>query len=117
MELNMNEIMEQAKKMQEKMQEIQNSLVNLKVVGEAGNGLVRVILNGRHEALKVFLDSSLLSKSDAEHKQYVEELIAAAINHASDQIEGASQEHLKGLASSLNIPENPLMGGPNTTSN
>jgi DNA-binding YbaB/EbfC family protein len=107
MELNMNEIMEQAKKMQEKMQEIQDSLVNLKVVGEAGNGLVRVILNGRHECLKVFLDSSLLGKSEAEHKQYVEELVAAAINHASDQIEGASQEHLKGLASSLNLPQNP----------
>ncbi len=110
MELNMNEIMEQAKKMQEKMQEIQDSLVNLKVVGEAGNGLVRVILNGRHECLKTFIDSSLFGKSDAEHKQYVEELIAAAINHASDQIEGASQEHLKGLATSLNLPQQPTEG-------
>jgi nucleoid-associated protein EbfC len=116
MELNMNDIMEQAKKMQEKMQEIQDALVNLKVVGEAGNGLVRVILNGRHEALKVFLDTSLLAKSDAEHKQYVEELIAAAINNASNQIESASQEHLKGLASSLNPPQNPtdIGGGQNS---
>jgi len=113
MELNMTEIMEQAKKMQEKMQEIQDALVNLKVVGEAGNGLARVILNGRHEALKTFLDPSLLGKSDAEHKQYVEELITAAFNHANNQIEGASQDQLRNLASSLNLPQDMDGGSEN----
>ena len=116
MELNMAEIMEQAKKMQEKMQEIQDSLTTLKVVGEAGNGLVRVILNGRHEALKVFLDPSLLTKNDAEHKQYMEELITAAFNHANNQIEGASQDQLKNLATSLNLPQD-LSGGDNKGEN
>ncbi len=100
----MNEVMEQAKKMQEKMQEIQEDLTNLKVVGEAGNGLVRVIMNGRHECLKTFLDESLLGKSGAEHKQYLEELIQAAINGAAEQIEKASQVQLQGLAQSLNLP-------------
>lgn len=104
MDFNMNEVMEQAKKMQEKMQQIQEDLTNLKVVGEAGNGLVRVIMNGRHEALKVFLDDSLLGKTGSEHKQYVEELVAAAINGAVDQIEKASQLHLQTLAQSLNLP-------------
>lgn len=110
MELNMNDIMEQAKKMQEKMQEIQDSLINLKVVGEAGNGLVRLILNGRHEAVKVFVDLNLLGKTDAESKQRLETLILEAINSASAQIESASQEHLKGLASSLNLPQDPNSG-------
>ncbi len=104
MAFNMEEVMEQAKKMQEKMQQIQEDLTSLKVVGEAGNGLVRVIMNGRHEALKVFLDDSLLNKSGNEHKQYVEELIAAAINGAVDQIEKSSQLHLQNLAQSLNLP-------------
>lgn len=104
MAFNMDEVMEQAKKMQDKMQSIQDELSQLKVVGEAGNGLVRVIVNGRHEAMKVFLDDSLLGKTDSEHKQYVEELITAAINGAVDQIEKASQLHLQGLAQSLNLP-------------
>ncbi len=105
--LDMNQIMEQAKKMQEKMQEIQAALSELKIIGEAGNGLVRVIMNGRHEALKVILDATLLTAANvttAEHKQYVEELVAAAINSATDQVEGASQKHLQGLAQSLNLP-------------
>lgn len=106
MDFNMNEVMEQAKKMQDKMQQIQDDLSNLKVVGEAGNGLVRIIMNGRHEAMKVFLDDSLIGKAGNEHKQYVEELIAAAVNGAVDQIEKASQLHLQNLAQTLNLPNN-----------
>ncbi|MCX7122612.1 MAG: YbaB/EbfC family nucleoid-associated protein [Gammaproteobacteria bacterium] len=102
--MDMNQIMEQAKKMQEKMQEIQEALTNTKVVGESGNGLVRIIMNGRHEAMKVFLDSSLIATNTAEHKQYVEDLIAAAINSCADQVEKASQQQLQGLAQSLNLP-------------
>lgn len=113
--LDMNQIMEQAQKMQEKMLEIQQSLTNLKIVGEAGNGLVRIIMNGRHEALKVFLDSSLFASNTAEHKQYVEELIAAAINSAAGQVEQASQQQLQGLAQSLNLPSaEDTMGGTGT---
>lgn len=102
--LDMNQIMEQAQKMQEKMQEIQQSLTSLKIVGESGNGLVRIIMNGRHEALKVFMDSTLFSSNTAENKQYVEELMAAAINSAANQVEQASQQQLQGLAQSLNLP-------------
>ncbi len=102
--MDMNQIMEQAKKMQEKMQEIQDTLTNTKVVGESGNGLIRIIMNGRHEAMKVFLDATLLGNNTAEHKQYVEDLIAAAINSCADQVEKASQQQLQGLAQSLNLP-------------
>lgn len=104
----MQEIMEQAQKMQEKMQQIQEDLSNLKVVGEAGNGLVRIIMNGRHEALKLFIDDSLMGKTGGEHKQYVEELIVAAVNGAVEQIEKSSQLHLQNLAQSLNLP-NPSL--------
>lgn len=106
MDLDMKEVLEQAQKMQEKMQQIQEDLGNLKVIGESGNGLVRIILNGRHEALKAMLSDTLLNKPGQEHKQYLEELIVAAFNGGVDQIEKQSQLQLQGLASSLNLPDN-----------
>ena len=69
-------LLQQAKKMQEQMQKAQEELARMEVTGEAGAGLVKVTINGKHEVKKVDLDSSLLT----EDKEMIEDLIAAAFN-------------------------------------
>ena len=43
-------LMRQAQQMQETMQKAQAELADLEVTGESGAGMVKIVLNGRHEA-------------------------------------------------------------------
>ena len=52
-------LMRQAQQMQETMKKAQAELAELEVTGESGAGMVRVILNGHHEAKKVTIEPKL----------------------------------------------------------
>ena len=49
-------LMKQAQQMQEKMQKVQEELANAEVTGEAGAGLVKIIMNGRHDVKRVSIE-------------------------------------------------------------
>ena len=93
-------VMRQAQQMQENMQKAQAELVNLEVTGESGAGMVKVVLNGRHEAKKVTIERELVS----EDLEMLEDLVAAAINDAARKIEERSKEKYAGLMSGMNLP-------------
>ena len=93
-------LMKQAQKMQEDMQKAQEELKSLEVVGQAGGELVKVVMTGKHEVRKVEINDSLL-KDD---KDMLEDLIAAAMNDASNKIEKLTKEQMSGLTSGLNLP-------------
>jgi DNA-binding YbaB/EbfC family protein len=97
---NMGELMKQAQKIQEQMQKAQEELASAEVVGEAGGGLVKITMTGRHDVRKVELDASLMS----EDKEVLEDLVAAAVNDAVRKIEKNSQSKMAGLTSGLGIP-------------
>ena len=90
-------LMRQAQQMQENMQK---ELGNLEVTGESGAGMVKVVLNGRHEAKKVTIEPKLVS----EDLEMLEDLVVAAINDASRKIEERSKEKYAGLMSGLKLP-------------
>jgi len=102
--MNIQQLMQQAQKMQETMQksmaEAQEQLKQLEVVGQAGAGLVSITLNGKHDVKRVHLDASLLS----EDKEVLEDLIAAAMNDAVRQVEAESQRVLGKATSGLGLP-------------
>ena len=93
-------LMRQAQQMQENMQKAQAELVNLEVTGESGAGMVKVVLNGRHEAKKVTIEPKLV----AEDLEMLEDLVAAAINDAARKIEERSKEKYADLMSGMNLP-------------
>lgn len=93
-------LMRQAQQMQETMKKAQAELAELEVTGESGAGMVKVILNGNHEAKKVTIEPKLLG----EDKDMLEDLLAAAINDAVRKIVARSQEKYSGLMSGLNLP-------------
>ena len=96
-----NELMKQAKQMQEQMQRAQREAANIVLVGESGAGLVKVHMNGRHDVQKVELDDGLMG----EDKDVIEDLIAAAINDAVKKIEEKNRENMSGMAAGLKLPE------------
>jgi len=85
---------------QQNMGKRAEALLSLEGVGEAGAGLVKGALNGKHEARGVSIDSSLLT----EDKEILEDLIAAAINDASRRVEALNAEKMAEVTSGLNLP-------------
>lgn len=96
----MDNLMKQAQRMQEDMQRAQAEIARLEVTGEAGAGLVRVLMTGRHDVKRVEIDPTL----SLEDRGMLEDLIAAAINDANRRVERATQEKMATLASGLNLP-------------
>ena len=103
---NLNNLMKEAQKMQQRMQEAQQQLGQLIVSGEAGGGMVKIEMNGRHDITKVKINPSLLD----DDVEMLEDLIAAAVNDAVRKVEKASKEKISQLTAGMNIPTD-LMGG------
>jgi DNA-binding YbaB/EbfC family protein len=76
----------------------------MEVEGESGAGLVKVMMNGRHEVRRVNIDPSLLS----EDKEVLEDLIAAACNDAVRKVAAEQQEKMSGMATGLGLPLDKL---------
>jgi DNA-binding YbaB/EbfC family protein len=93
-------LMRQAQQMQETMQKAQAELADLEVTGEAGAGMVKIVLNGRHEAKKVTIEPKL----QGEDLGLIEDLLMAALNDAVRKIAARSQEKYAGLMSGMNLP-------------
>ena len=96
----MGNLMKQAQKMQEDMQKAQEEVANMEVEGQAGGGMVKVVMNGRHEIRKVMLDDSLMQ----DDKEMIEDLLAAAVNDAVRRVEQQTQEKMAGITAGLNLP-------------
>jgi len=92
--------MKQAQKMQADMQKVQEELANAEVTGEAGAGMVKVTMSGKHDVRRVEIDPSLLQ----EDKELLEDLIAAAFNAAVQRVEKMSQDRMAEMTSGLGLP-------------
>jgi DNA-binding YbaB/EbfC family protein len=97
----LNEIMKQAKLMQEQFQKAQEEQIKTRTEGESGAGLVRVTMNGKHDVVGVSLDDALMS----EDKAVIEDLLAAAVNDAVRKIEEKSKESLSGMTGGMKMPD------------
>jgi DNA-binding YbaB/EbfC family protein len=93
-------MMKQAQKLQEDMQKAQEEIANMEVEGQAGGGMVKVVMNGRHEIRKVDFDDSLMT----EDKEMIEDLFAAAVNDAVRRLEQQSKDKMSGLTNGISLP-------------
>lgn len=96
----LGQLMKQAQMMQENVRKLQEELASMEVEGQAGGGLVKVVMTGRHDVKRVAIDASLLG----DDKEMLEDLVAAAVNDAVRKIEAASQERMGSLAAGLGLP-------------
>lgn len=98
---NIGSLMKQAQEMGGKMQQLTEELKTKRVTGTAGAGLVEVEANGVGEILAVRIDPSLFAKQD---REFVEDLLPAAINAAAQKSKELYAEQMQSLAGGLNLP-------------
>jgi len=94
------DLMKQAQQMQADMQKAQEEIANMQIEGQSGAGMVKVTMNGQHELLRVTIDDSLMS----DDKEMLEDLIAAAVNDASQKLAAESKGKMSGLTAGLDLP-------------
>ena len=93
-------LMQQAQKMQERMQKAQEELASREVEGQSGAGMVKVTMTGKYAVKRVQIDPGLL----AEDRYMLEDLIAAAVNDAVHRVEVMAQEHMGSLTAGMQLP-------------
>ena len=96
----MGNLMKQAQQMQENMKRAQSELANVEVEGQAGAGLVKVIMTCQHQVKRLSIDDSLMS----DDKEMLEDLIVTALNDAIRKVETTTQERMGGLMAGLPLP-------------
>lgn len=90
---NIGDLMKQAQEMQEKMQQAQQEAANTEVEGQAGAGMVKVIMTGRYDLKRVAIDDAVMT----EDKEILEDLLAAAVNDAVKKVEANNQNAMGSL--------------------
>ena len=78
-------LMQQAQRMQENMKKAQDEIAAMEVEGQAGAGMVKITMTGKHDCKRVQIDAAVMDDKDM-----LEDLITAAINDASRKVEAAS---------------------------
>ena len=96
----MDNLMKQAQEMQEKMQHAQEEAAKAEVQGEAGAGMIKITMNGRHDVSNVDIDPSIME----EDKELLEDLLAAAVNDAVRKVEATSKAQMEEATAGLNLP-------------
>ncbi|HEY5806674.1 MAG TPA: YbaB/EbfC family nucleoid-associated protein [Povalibacter sp.] len=98
---NIGNMMKQAQQLQANMQRAQAEIATLEVTGEAGGGMAKVQMTGKHQVLRVSLDPSIITADD---KEMLEDLVAAAINDAVQKVERTTQEKMSSIMGGMNLP-------------
>ena len=91
-------LMKQAQAMQSKLAEAQARLAETEVEGQAGNGLVKLVLTGGGAMKSVSIDDSLMAPGEGE---LVGDLILAAHADAKARLDALSAELMKQAAGPL----------------
>ena len=89
----LTDLMKQAQEMQQKMQQARDEMAQREFTGQAGAGMVTVIMNGHHDVRRVDIDPAVLS----EDKTVLEDLLAAAVNDAVKKVEAGNRDALGGM--------------------
>ena len=94
------DLISQAKKMQEKMNETQEMLKSIEVEGVSGGGTIKLIMNGDGELKKINIDEKLLKES----KEIIEDLLVAAHNDAKTKLKKKTSEEISKVTGGISLP-------------
>lgn len=96
---NISQLMQQAQKVQEDLKKAQAEMAEMEITGEAGGGLVKVVMSGQYEVRKVSIDPDT-----GDDREMIEDLVAAAVNDAVNRIQSAMKERMSGLTGGMPMP-------------
>ena len=97
----LNAMLKQAQQLQKKMEQLQDELLEKRVEGSAGGGMVTVVVNGKGEMVDVKIDPEAVDPGDVE---ILEDLIVAAVNQAREKAQQLAQEEMHKITGGI-IPQ------------
>ena len=92
--------MQQAQKMQENMKKAQAELAETEVEGQAGNGLVKVVMTCGHQVRKLDISSELIEQA-ADDKELLEDLLLAAFADAGAKVAQTTSDKMSKFTQGL----------------
>jgi DNA-binding YbaB/EbfC family protein len=98
---NMQQMIKQAKKMQEQLARLQEELAEKTVESLSGGGMVRAVVSGRQELVAITIEPEALEQGD---KEMLEDLIVAAINEGLRRSKEMMEEQLSKLTGGFKPP-------------
>jgi len=98
---NMAKMMQQAQKMQSKMQEFQDGLAELEIYGASAAGMINVVISGKGDLKKIDIDPSLIDPTD---KEVLEDLIVAAMSDAKSKMETEVNQRMSEVTGGMQLP-------------
>jgi len=90
-------LMKQAQAMQENLKKAQDELAFIEVTGEAGSGMVKILMTCKHQVKRVSIDASLMG----DDKDMLEDLIAAAFNDGARKVEETTEAKMGKLTGGM----------------
>jgi nucleoid-associated protein EbfC len=103
--MNMGDLMNQAKQMREQMDRMQADLAKKTVTADAGGGMVQATVSGKMELVKLKIDKSKVDVNDTE---MLEDVIIAAVNAAQARAGQMMQEEMRKQAQQMGLPPGML---------
>ena len=103
--MNMQQVMKQARKMQEQLAAAQENLSAATVDASAGGGMVKVTVNGDMQVTSLKIDPAALDPEDVE---MLEDMVMAAVNEAMRGMNELANKQMGAITGGLNIPGMPF---------
>lgn len=97
---NLQGIMKQAQKMQEQLLKAQEEASNLTAEASSGGGMVKVVVNGKHQVVDLQIEKEVVNPDEVEMLQ---DLIKAALNEAENKIQETIKEEMSKATGGLNL--------------
>jgi len=98
---NMNNMIKQAKQVQEKIVKMQEELKEREVEASSGGGAVSATVNGKQEVLRIKISPEVVDPDDIE---MLEDLVMTAINEAIRQSQEMVSTEMARITGGFNIP-------------
>ena len=92
-------LMQQAQRMQENLKKAQDEIAAMEVEGQAGAGMVKITITGKHDCKRVQIDAGVMDDKDM-----LEDLITAALNDATRKLAAQSAAKMGSLGAGMNLP-------------
>lgn len=99
--MDMNEIMQKAQEMQQRISQVQNELAGRTVTASVGGGMVSVTVNGKNELLAIQIDKEVINPDD---QSMLQDLIVSAVNEGIRKAQDMAQGEMRKLSGGINIP-------------
>lgn len=98
---NMNSMIKQAQKMQEKITSIQSEIEEREFTATAGGGAVEVIMNGKKNIKAITIKPEVV---DPEEIEMLQDLIISAVNEGINQIEKTTEDEIGSVTGGISFP-------------